>query len=299
MERTISDEDKIRKAMEISARRNNNYYTNISTARVNVSNKKEYKMFKKMIIQILICLLIYLIFYLLNTTNYVFSNEVIKNTNNILNYDININNIIKTCQEYINSKMNSNQDTNNINNNIISTIEIKENIVEFTSKNNVMSSNVIENEEINKNEEKVKQEKSQMELDAEKVKQICKFEKPISGKVTSEYGEREITMKGMTADHKGIDIAANAGTSIKAAMEGTVIVAEENSEYGKFIKIENNDVMTVYAHCKKLKVKKGEKIKQGQTIALVGTTGNSTGPHLHFEIRLSNRYINPRYVINF
>ena len=82
-------------------------------------------------------------------------------------------------------------------------------------------------------------------------------------------------------------------------MTGTVTVAEENSEYGKFIKIENGEVMTVYAHCKSLKVKKGDKVKIGQTIATVGSTGHSTGPHLHFEIRLSGRYINPRYIIDF
>ena len=57
--------------------------------------------------------------------------------------------------------------------------------------------------------------------------------------------------------------------------------------------------MTVYAHCKKLKTEKGKNIKKGDVIATVGSTGNSTGPHLHFEIRLSDRYINPRYVIDF
>ena len=103
----------------------------------------------------------------------------------------------------------------------------------------------------------------------------------------------------MSSNHKGIDIAASSGTSIKAAIEGTVSVASENKEYGKFIKIVNGEITTVYAHCKQLKVDSGEKVKIGQTIAKVGSTGNSTGPHLHFEIRLSNRYINPELVINF
>ena len=138
-----------------------------------------------------------------------------------------------------------------------------------------------------------------MELDAEEVKKICEFQKPLSGKITSEFGDREVTSKVMSADHKGIDIAANSGTNISSAIDGVVSVAEENSEYGKFIKITNGEVMTVYAHCKSLKVKVGDKVKSGQTIATVGSTGNSTGPHLHFEIRLSNRYINPRYVIDF
>ena len=138
-----------------------------------------------------------------------------------------------------------------------------------------------------------------MEKDTETVLKLCKFQKPLSGTITSEFGGREATIKGMSTDHKGIDIAAKTGTNIKSAIAGTVSVAEENSEYGKFIKIINGDIMTVYAHCKTLKVKVGDKIKIGQTIATVGSTGNSTGPHLHFEIRFKNRYINPKNVIKF
>ena len=291
MERAISDEEKIRRAIEISQRRNQNYYTR-STARVNVNNKKDYKLFKRMILQIIICLLIYLIFYLISTTNYVFSDKVIETTNTILNYDINFQEMFNNIQNIIENKADNNQEvknmmnTNIINNNVIATVE-----------NVVQANNVVDNSEENK--EDSYKEKTAMELDAEKVKKICEFQKPLEGVITSEFGEREVTSKVMTADHKGIDIAAESGTNIKAAISGVVSVAEENSEYGKFIKITNGDVMTVYAHCKKLKVKKGDKIKIGQVIATVGSTGNSTGPHLHFEIRLSNRYINPKYIINF
>ena len=103
----------------------------------------------------------------------------------------------------------------------------------------------------------------------------------------------------MSSDHKGIDIAAKKGTKIKAAISGQVEEASSNSEYGNYIKIKKGEILTVYAHCKKLKVSKGDKVKQGDVIATVGSTGKSTGPHLHFEIRLSGRYINPRLVINF
>ena len=88
MERIMSDEEKIRRAIEISQRRNNGY-CRTEPARVNVNEKNNYKLFKKMILQIIICLLIYSIFYLITSTNYVFSEQVIKNTNEILNYDIN------------------------------------------------------------------------------------------------------------------------------------------------------------------------------------------------------------------
>ncbi len=103
----------------------------------------------------------------------------------------------------------------------------------------------------------------------------------------------------MTADHKGIDIASKEGTKIKAAISGQVEEADKNNDYGNYIKIKQGDVLTVYAHCKKLKVSKGDAVNKGDVIATVGSTGKSTGPHLHFEIRLSDRYINPQLVIQF
>ncbi len=288
MERTLSDEEKIRKAIEISQRRNNNRRASYQEVSIPSSNsKKEYKLFKRMIMQVMICALIYLIFYLITTTNYVFSEDVINKTNSILNYDIEFYNIykqginkIKGFVSEFNSKNGGNVEANEIkseDNN-----EIKESENAETKNNETLVSSI-----------------SQMEKDAEDVKNICDFQKPLSGKITSEFGEREVISSVMTADHKGIDIAANFGTDIQAAISGQVVEADSNSEYGKFIKIKNEDVLTVYAHCSKLKVKKGDSIEKGDVIAEVGSTGKSTGPHLHFEIRLSDRYINPRLVIQF
>lgn len=288
MERTLSDEEKIRKAIEISQRRNNNRRASYQEVSIPSSNsKKEYKLFKRMIMQVMICALIYLIFYLITTTNYVFSEDVINKTNSILNYDIEFYNIykqginkIKGFVSEFNSKNGGNVEANEIkseDNN-----EIKESENAETKNNETLVSSI-----------------SQMEKDAEDVKKICDFQKPLSGKITSEFGEREVISSVMTADHKGIDIAANSGTDIQAAISGQVVEADSNSEYGKFIKIKNEDVLTVYAHCSKLKVKKGDSIEKGDVIAEVGSTGKSTGPHLHFEIRLSDRYINPRLVIQF
>ena len=276
MERLISDEEKIRRAIEISQRRNNGYYRTEST-RVNVNDKRNYKLFKRMILQIVICLLIYSVFYLITSTNYVFSEQVIKSTNEILNYDINFQEMYNSLMNFINNDKESKQtveDNTKVlqSNNLIqaSNEEVMNNTQSNTTISNNMSTNTVK-EQSNKENEKKKEyneknketskKKTQMELDAEEVKKVCKFTKPLSGKITSEFGEREVIAKGMTSDHKGIDIAANSGTNIKAAMAGTVKVAEENSEYGKFIKIVNGDVMTVYAHCQKLKVKVGNKVK--------------------------------------
>lgn len=268
MERVVSDEEKIRRAIEISQRRNNNYYRTES-ARVNVSDKKDYKLFKKMILQIIICLLIYAIFYLISSTNYIFSEQVIKSTDEILSYDINFQEIYNNFMTFINSVTSENQPASEENqilqtNNIVYTMQVNnETIIENNVENNVINNTTEKDkqEEENESKKEISKEKTQMELDAEKVKELCKFKKPLSGTVTSEFGEREVLFDGMTSDHKGIDIAAKSGTTIKAAMAGTVSAAEENSEYGKFIKITNGDVMTVYAHCKKLKVKVGDKIK--------------------------------------
>ena len=277
MERALSDEEKIRKAIEISQRRNRNYeYQRM--AKVNVTNKKDYKLFKRMILQIVICLLIYAIFYMITTTNYIFSDSVINQTSSILNYDINFNELYNKGKDYIKGIINNKN-----------------------SSNETISNTTQEESKEDENKENIAQVKSttQMEKDANYLKENYEFVKPISGTITSGFGEREVTSKVMTKDHKGIDIAATQGTEIKSAIDGQVIEADSNSQYGNFIKIKKDDMITVYAHCEKLKVSKDDNIKKGDVIATVGSTGNSTGPHLHFEIRLSNRYIDPRFIIEF
>ena len=127
-----------------------------------------------------------------------------------------------------------------------------------------------------------------MEIDADYIKENYNFKLPLKGTVTSRYGKREPT-----------EIGANTGTAIYAAMEGTVSLVSSEGDYGKHVEITNGDVMTRYAHCSKILVKKGDKIKQGQKIAEVGDTGKTTGPHLHFEIRRNNRVIDPEYILTF
>ena len=149
-----------------------------------------------------------------------------------------------------------------------------------------------------KNEKSGDENKSQYELDVEYLKANYDFIMPVTGTVTSRYGKREET-EVVSANHQGIDVGANEGTPIYAAIDGTVTVPSSEGEYGKHIDITNGDVLTRYAHCSKLLVKEGEKVKQGEKIAEVGSTGNSTGPHLHFEIRVNNRTINPESILDF
>lgn len=111
--------------------------------------------------------------------------------------------------------------------------------------------------------------------------------------ITSRYGPRS------SGTHTGLDLAAPTGTNIVAAAGGTVsYVNYSNVSYGNCIKINHgNGVETLYAHCNELYVSVGETVSQGQTIATVGSTGNSTGPHLHLEIRVNGTTINPQHYI--
>lgn len=108
--------------------------------------------------------------------------------------------------------------------------------------------------------------------------------------ITSRYGARW----GNT--HTGLDVAAPKGTPIHAAAAGTVtLVHYSNTSYGNYVKISHgNGVETLYAHCSTLNVTEGQSVSQGQTIATVGSTGNSTGPHLHLEIRVNGTTLNPQ-----
>lgn len=120
---------------------------------------------------------------------------------------------------------------------------------------------------------------------------------PVTGRITSRFGANE-SVRDHT--HKGIDIGAAGGTPIYAAAGGTITYSGWESGYGYLVIIDHgNGVETYYGHCSKLYVSKGQQVNAGDKIAAVGSTGNSTGNHLHFEIRLNGAQVNPqKYVYN-
>jgi murein DD-endopeptidase MepM/ murein hydrolase activator NlpD len=112
---------------------------------------------------------------------------------------------------------------------------------------------------------------------------------------SSSYGWRVDPFTGKMAFHEGLDFMATAGSPIYAAASGIVRTAEQTPDYGKLIKIDHGSGLeTRYAHASMLKVKVGERVRKGQLIGLVGSTGRSTGPHLHFEVRLKGVPLDPR-----
>lgn len=328
LERTISSEERIRRAEEIYNRRKIANGVRVAGDSVNRVETKKLSLFKKMFFQLVICAMIYVIFYLIKNGNYIFSQDVINKTKEFLSYDINFGQLQNQVTIFLQKNKFWGEDdaeaTNNINANSVADENVENTNTVVDSNNEVDASNKQDNKEnddnANKqenansvggiggantneiiednNKEKTDTKKSQSELDIEYIKENYSFILPVTGTVTSRYGAREET-EVVSANHGGIDIGANTGTPIYAAMDGTVTVSSEEGEYGKHIDIENGEVLTRYAHCSKLLVREGKKVKQGDKIAEVGSTGNSTGPHLHFEIRRENRTVNPEKIIDF
>jgi len=117
---------------------------------------------------------------------------------------------------------------------------------------------------------------------------------PAEGRISSPFGYRSDPMNLAKKMHEGIDIAASSGDNIKASASGKVIYSGSNGNYGRCIILNhNNGITTLYAHASSLLVEEGEKVKKGDVIAKVGSSGKSTGPHLHFEVRINGTPDNP------
>lgn len=296
----MSVEEKIRRAEEIYERRKSGMERPITTVKLD-NNKKNIKLFKKMVIQVLVCSFIYFIIYTINNSNYGFSEDFINRANEIISYDTNFYSIFQSTkskiEEIINSKNLKNEE-------IYNGLEEDKNEQEQQEENkeNEQENNKEETQEAIGGAEETKQtnenlQLSQAEQDVTDIKNTTTFIKPIEGVISSKYGTRETATGMVPKNHTGIDIASNLGTKIKSSTNGEVVLASEEGDYGKHLKIQIGEVSIIYAHCNNLYVKQGDKVVQGQEIAEVGSTGNSTGPHLHFEIRVYERTVDPESIL--
>ena len=335
MEKSISQEERIRRAEEIYSRRryNNRYGESLYRSgetrnryQPQETRKIKGKVINKMIIQMIVCVIIYTCIYMLQYSNYLFSKDVVDKTKEVMSYDISIENLYNKSNEFflnlqkkfnwgVNNEQNDNvneeaQDQNTEETNIEnSNAESSENTSEANNEN-VDNSEISQNDastEVTNNdttqlavggadETQQEEEKSQEEQDIEYVKQNVNIIWPIKGVITSRFGNRTPT-EIVTANHKGLDIAGNMGDNIVSAMDGTVVQYSEEGDYGKHLRIQSGEVLTLYAHCSELLVQEGSTVKQGDVIAKVGATGRATGPHLHFEIRRDDRFINPELIL--
>ena len=297
MERTLSVEEKIRRAEEIYARRHEENFRPTATVTVGKDNKKDIKLLKKLIIQIIACILIYLVIYTIQNSQFIFSQDFINKANEILSYDTNFQELYNNGKNFIMSlinNFNSNEGNNVTEQNLV------ENTVQENQTNNIDTQAIggaTETPTEISNTGDSQTELTQEEQDLNNINNTTTFIKPIDGVITSRYGLRNPTTTTVPKDHTGTDIAANTGTKIKSATDGEVVLASEEGDYGKHLKIQIGDVSIIYAHCNNLYVKQGDKVVQGQEIAEVGSTGNSTGPHLHFEVRYQERTVDPEKLL--
>lgn len=118
---------------------------------------------------------------------------------------------------------------------------------------------------------------------------------PAIGKISSHYGKRNSPFSGRDQFHQGLDISAPIGTKVFAPADGVIVNAHWDGAYGNVVEVDHGfGLKTKYAHLSKFTVNAGERIKRGQLLGAVGTTGRSTGPHLHYEITLNGKHLDPQ-----
>jgi murein DD-endopeptidase MepM/ murein hydrolase activator NlpD len=122
---------------------------------------------------------------------------------------------------------------------------------------------------------------------------------PVRGWVTSPFGNRTSPFSGILKFHEGMDIAAQTGTPVMAPADGVVIKAGFGTGYGNMVEISHGyGIKTLFAHNSRLNVKAGQRVKRGDVVSYVGDSGSSTGPHLHYEVRLNGLPVNPVRYLN-
>ena len=298
MERAMTVEERIRRAEEIYERRKRNEGLTVvqeKECKKEKNEKKDIKLLKKMVIQLMICICIYLVIYTIQNKQYIFSEDFINKVNEIISYDIDFKKLYEDSKNFIMgifNKENENQNENQNETQETNEVNLTENTEIYNGIWGAVEENIEETPQVEEN-----QNLSQEEKDILNVKNTTSFIKPVEGTISSVYGYRETATGTVPKDHTGTDIAAITGTKIKSATDGQVVLASDEGDYGKHIKIQIGEVSIIYAHCNSLYVKEGDMVTQGQEIAEVGSTGNSTGPHLHFEIRISERTVDPQKIL--
>ena len=248
-------------------------------------NKKDY-LSKALLFQFLVCVVLFCLVFALKSTNSKFFSELEKTFSQKLEENLSIEEaeaVFSNITEAVAKSQNVEKDKKNE--------ETETEFVPFEEPS--LSAEIIasggKDTKVSSNDDVP----DNVSVDDYKLNQ--KMVLPLKGTITSEFGVRTHPISGDLRFHAGVDIAAEKGTNIYAAFDGEVVEADYDEWNGNYLKIKHdNKIMTVYCHCEKLNVKKGEKIRAGEVIGTVGSTGSSTGPHLHFELRINNISYNPQ-----
>lgn len=283
MERAIAEMEKIRRAEEIYSKRKN----------AEDEEKKPRNIYKTLF-EMLFFVNVIIIILAVQNQKYIFTEDFIKRVNE---YNVNVK---KKVDELFSNKSEAKKEVPK---------ENKENIVEenkgVSGESNDVQSALVENDIVLNSEENnisiVDEEKVELSQEEQDILNVKNYSiiMPVSGVKTSGFGERESTNSKVTKYHTGVDIAAKKGEAIVSSTSGKVVQVSNSGDYGKHLKVQTDDLIVLYAHCSQIDVKEGQEIEQGQKIAEVGSTGNSTGPHLHFEIRYQDRFVNPEKILEF
>lgn len=268
MERILNEDERIRRAEEIYFRRNNKIPAK------HLSNKRKSK--NSLWFNLLIMFNLAVIVFAVQNKDYIFTSEFLEKVNT---YNGTIGMKIK---DFLKDEEIKSEEINSAENN--------GEVIQQVDNNN---------QQIEENLQPESSSISEMEMDISNLRASYSFAKPLEVySVSSLFGSRESEYQNVTGYHTGVDLASEMGTTISASIEGIVELVSKEGDYGKHLKIRCNNVTTLYAHCSNIFVKEGQIVAQGQPIAAVGSTGNSTGPHLHFEIRVDDRFVNPSKVID-
>ena len=258
----LTDEEKIQRAKEIYYRRNGISFRG--------EEKKKKKKHNK---------LIFLLIIITAASVYLYQNQstylTAENQNKI--------------KEFLNTKINIKE--------LIKLTNRTQTTPETQSENQTTNTAETPSEPQTTNTSELKPENQTTPEAIEEKKPIYSIIWPKQGTITSNFGQRESADLRVGKNHTGIDIAGEEGETIVSAITGQVTLVSEEGDLGKHIKIKNDEYETVYAHCSQIYVEPDSWVNQGDTIAAVGNTGNSTGNHLHFEVIKEGEYIDPLTVI--
>lgn len=263
-------------------------------ARKSESTERIVKYWSKFIVQTIISAIILVAFLYCRSVNAITTSAFWEKTTAILENDISVEDMkngIEKGMEYVRiiiPKLVENEEIKNVeieneNQNVEDKVEDKINVVEPPQDSQV---------EDTKN-------MTQEEKDVYEILKVMTVLRPVNGEISSPFGDRVDPITKKDGVHTGTDYAVAVGTQVKSAITGTVTeVKKNNASFGNFVRVKNSDIVTTYAHCSTIKVKEGDKVKQGDVIALSGNTGKTSGPHLHFEVSKGGRLINPEKLTN-